>query len=60
MLARTPGLSWLAATFEFVGECTLLIVDAFRRFFRPPFETQEWFKQMAFVGVSSVPIVGLT
>jgi phospholipid/cholesterol/gamma-HCH transport system permease protein len=60
MLARTPGLSWLSATFEFVGECTLLVVDAFRRLFRPPFETREFVKQMAFIGVSSVPIVSLT
>lgn len=60
MATRVPAFEWLTGTFEFVGECVLLVVDAFRRVWRPPFETREWVQQMAFVGVSSVPIVALT
>ncbi|RYG39623.1 ABC transporter permease [bacterium] len=46
--------------FEFVGECALILVDAFRRMFRRPVEWEETLNQMSFVGVSSVPIVALT
>ncbi|CAN5707416.1 ABC transporter permease [soil metagenome] len=46
--------------FEFVGECALLLQDAFRRMFRRPVEWSETLAQMSFVGVSSVPIVALT
>lgn len=60
MVARQPGFAWVTSTFEFVGECALLILDACRRALRPPFETREWIQQMSFVGVSSVPIVALT
>jgi phospholipid/cholesterol/gamma-HCH transport system permease protein len=44
----------------FVGEIALLLFDFLRRLFRRPFEVQEALGQMAFIGVSSVPIVALT
>lgn len=44
----------------FVGEVALLLVDFFRRLFRPPFELKETIGQMAFIGAASVPIVALT
>ena len=44
----------------FVGEVFLLFLDFWRRLFRRPFEVQETLSQMAFIGVSSVPIVALT
>lgn len=47
-------------TLTFVGETTLLLIDFFRRLFRRPFEFHEALTQMAFIGVSSVPIVALT
>ncbi len=50
----------LIAAVEFVGECTLIVWDAFRRLFARPFEWRETLAQMAFIGVSSVPIVALT
>jgi len=46
--------------FTFVGECTLILGDAVRRFGRWPREWGETGVQMAFIGVSSVPIVALT
>lgn len=59
--ARVPALvSWVYESLTFVGEVTLLLVDFFRRLFRRPFEIQETLTQMAFIGVSSVPIVALT
>lgn len=51
-----PALDFLT----FVGECTLLLGDVLRRLIRRPFEARETIQQMAFVGVSSVPIVMLT
>lgn len=48
------------AALTFVGECTLILLDAAHRFFRKPLEVAETFHQMAFIGVSSVPIVALT
>lgn len=47
-------------TLTFVGEVVLLLVDFFRRLFRPPFELKETIGQMAFIGAASVPIVALT
>lgn len=44
----------------FVGEMTLIFLDAFRRLFHKPFEFRETMSQMAFIGVASVPIVALT
>jgi len=44
----------------FVGEITLILIDALRRFFRRPFEFGEVVQQMAFIGAASVPIVLLT
>lgn len=43
----------------FVGECSTLVGDCFARMFRR-FEFRETVHQMAFVGVSSVPIVVMT
>lgn len=48
------------ATFEFVGECALLVADSARRLARRPFEVAETVNQMAFIGAASVPIVALT
>lgn len=48
------------ALFTFVGEVTLLSVQALARIFQGKFERAEILNQMAFVGVSSVPIVALT
>ncbi|MBL8047514.1 MAG: ABC transporter permease [Chthonomonas sp.] len=46
--------------FEFVGECILILGDAFRRLFTGRWEAGEMLNQMSFVGVNSVPIVALT
>ncbi|MBI1335118.1 MAG: ABC transporter permease [Armatimonadetes bacterium] len=46
--------------FAFVGEITILLVDALKRIFTSRFEFRETLSQMAFVGVNSVPIVALT
>jgi len=46
--------------FVFAGEVTLIFLDAVRRLFRRPIEFRETIDQMAFIGVASVPIVGLT
>jgi phospholipid/cholesterol/gamma-HCH transport system permease protein len=51
-----PIISFLT----FVGEMTLLGLDAFSRLFRRPYEIREAINQMAFIGVASVPIVALT
>lgn len=59
MAAVAPVRVWNEAL-TFVGETTLLLLDALARLFRRPFERQEVFSQMAFIGVSSVPIVALT
>src|SRR5579871_2397847 len=44
----------------FVGETAILLWQVFKRLLRRPFEIQETIEQMAFIGVSSVPIVALT
>lgn len=44
----------------FIGEATLLVIDCLRRMFHRPLEVREIINQMAFVGVSSVPIVIMT
>ena len=46
--------------FTFIGEGTLIFIDAIRRLLKPPVEVGEMFHQMAFIGVASVPIVVLT
>lgn len=51
---------WINELFIFIGECTLLLVDAIRRAIVKRFEWGETLQQMAFVGVASVPIVALT
>jgi phospholipid/cholesterol/gamma-HCH transport system permease protein len=50
----------VTATLTFIGEVTLILLDAFRRLFRKPVEIRETIDQMAFIGVNSVPIVALT
>jgi phospholipid/cholesterol/gamma-HCH transport system permease protein len=65
---RTNGLTRTLAfigspfysLFVFVGETSLILFDAIRRLFKRPTEWKETVNQMAFVGVASVPIVGLT
>jgi phospholipid/cholesterol/gamma-HCH transport system permease protein len=46
--------------FTFVGESSLILLDAFKRLLARPFEWRETANQMAFIGVASVPIVLLT
>ncbi len=46
--------------FAFVGEITILFLDAAKRLLTSRFEFKETLSQMAFVGVNSVPIVTLT
>jgi phospholipid/cholesterol/gamma-HCH transport system permease protein len=48
------------AVFTFIGEIAILLGDALRRLFVPPFEFKETINQMAFIGVASVPLVVLT
>lgn len=48
------------AFFVFVGEVSILFVDAVKRLLTSRFEFKETLSQMAFVGVNSVPIVALT
>ncbi|MBS1707391.1 MAG: ABC transporter permease [Armatimonadetes bacterium] len=55
-----PLVAPVVGCLTFVGECAMLLADAGRRIFRRPLEVAETFNQMAFVGVSSVPIVALT
>lgn len=50
----------ILAFFTFVGEISILLGDAVRRLFLPPFEIRETLHQMAFIGVASVPLVALT
>lgn len=50
----------LRTAFEFVGECVLLLSNAFVRLFRGHFEGGEMLHQMSFIGFLSVPIVALT
>lgn len=50
----------ITAFLVFLGEMTLILLDVVRRLFHRPFEFRETVGQMAFIGVSSVPIVALT
>ncbi|MCA0359784.1 MAG: ABC transporter permease [Armatimonadetes bacterium] len=52
--------TWLYESLTFVGECFLLFLDALKRLLSHPREIGETLNQMAFIGVSSVPIVALT
>lgn len=52
----TPILSFLT----FTGEVCIIFGDALKRCLTWPFEIEETVNQMAFIGVSSVPIVALT
>jgi len=54
------GTNPVLALLTFVGECTLILIDAIGRMFRRPHEVGETVNQMAFIGVASVPIVALT
>lgn len=57
---RSSSGNWFRSPIIFVGEITILLMESVRRSFTRPFEVRELFSQMAFVGVSSVPIVALT
>ena len=62
---RLPNpFGWVARaameSLTFVGETSILFVEVCRRLFSRPFEWREMLNQMAFIGVSSVPIVVLT
>lgn len=59
-ILKSPPLAWLYELFNFVGEVSILFVQAVGRLFRRPFEVKELIGQMSFVGVSSVPIIALT
>lgn len=48
------------AVFTFIGEVSILLGDAVRRVFLPPYELRETLNQMAFIGAASVPLVALT
>ncbi|HZH98587.1 MAG TPA: ABC transporter permease [Fimbriimonadaceae bacterium] len=50
----------ILALLTFIGEVTIIFGDVVRRLFRRPYELDETFNQMAFIGVASVPIVLLT
>jgi phospholipid/cholesterol/gamma-HCH transport system permease protein len=66
--ARRPDpWAWLGTpvvlimqVFVFVGECAILLWEAVKRIFFPPYEIKETINQMAFIGAASVPIVTLT
>ncbi|KAA0225656.1 MAG: putative phospholipid ABC transporter permease protein MlaE [Fimbriimonadales bacterium] len=58
--ARSQSGKWFRSPIIFVGEIAILLMESVRRSFTRPFEVREIFSQMAFVGVSSVPIVALT
>lgn len=61
METRPKGIvEWMLVPPVFVGEITILLWESARRVFRRPFEGNETLNQMAFIGVSSVPIVALT
>lgn len=59
LYAATPWL-WISRTLVFIGECCIIVWEALRNLFRHPREWKETVQQMAFIGVSSVPIVALT
>lgn len=50
----------VSAVFTFIGEVAILLFDAIRRLFLPPYEFRETIHQMAFIGAASVPLVALT
>ncbi|RMG26766.1 MAG: ABC transporter permease [Armatimonadetes bacterium] len=53
-------VGYLLVPLTFIGEVTLLLLEGAKRAFRRPFELDEVIRQMAFVGVASVPIVLVT
>ena len=55
-----PVLNPIYAFLTFVGEVGIIFADTLKRCWRRPFEFGETVNQMAFIGVSSVPIVALT
>ncbi|MCL6623476.1 MAG: ABC transporter permease [Fimbriimonadales bacterium] len=58
---RPPSLKDVVlSALTFIGEVTILLVETVRRLFRRPLEIREILNQMAFVGITSVPIVALT
>ncbi|MGE0001475.1 MAG: MlaE family ABC transporter permease [Fimbriimonadaceae bacterium] len=57
---KVSMFSPVVAGLELVGECTMLLGDVARRLLRGRIEAGETLQQMSFVGVASVPIVGLT
>lgn len=64
---RSDPWAWLGTpivlinqVLTFVGECSILIWEAVKRIFLPPYEIKETVGQMAFIGAASVPIVALT
>lgn len=50
----------IEAVLGFIGELAILFGDSVRRLFVPPLEIRETVRQMAFIGVASVPLVLLT
>lgn len=60
VLTNNPLIRPVHAFFTFVGESALIGVEAVARLFIGRFEREEFVEQMAFIGVSSVPIVALT
>ncbi len=57
---KSPVVHSALGFLTFVGEVTLIFLDAMRRLFKRPFEFTETMNQMAFVGAASVPIVLVT
>src|SRR5579862_3069423 len=55
-----PLLAPIEAGFTFIGEIAILFGDTVRRLLKPPIEVKEIINQMAFIGVSSVPLVAMT
>jgi len=56
----SPVLQPLLLAFTFIGECSILLAQAARRFVVGRREVAETLDQLAFVGAASVPIVILT
>lgn len=59
-MSSIPFSQQIVAPFEFLGECLILLGQTFANLLRRPFEGRELVAQMAFIGVSSIPIVALT
>jgi phospholipid/cholesterol/gamma-HCH transport system permease protein len=60
MLESISPIRAIGEFFTFLGECTLILLDAVRRLFKRPREIGETLKQISFVGAASIPIVALT